>query len=444
MSGLAQVLHEHGHLISGSDAQSSQVVERLGSCGIPVSIGHDAAKMPQGIECMVVSAAVKADNPQWIWARNNNVKVLKYAEMLGELSGQMDTIAVAGTHGKSTTSGWLAYMLKTAGADPSYVIGADVYQVGGGSGAGQGRMLVVEACEYDRSFLNLRPQVGMILNIEADHLDYYRDLDEIIGAFNEFARMVVPNGVVVANGDDENVTKALADFKGSVEYFGQSQKSQWRAENLVYEKGVGCFDLCGHGKVLGRVKAGLPGAHNVSNALAVAAAAWCAGLTAEPILEGIKKYLGVGRRMSYKGSVAGVVVMDDYGHHPTEIQATLATIKAAYQPKRLWCVFQPHQHSRTRFFLEDFAVSFGQADVVLLPDIYFVRDSEKSRRQVSAEQLAQKINLNGGQAEYLGAFPDVIDRLVREVQEGDLVVTMGAGDVWEIADGLICRLRENC
>lgn len=441
MSGLAQVLHEHGHQISGSDAQSSEVIQRLGRRDIPVSIGHDAGKLPAGIECMVVSAAVKADNPEWDWARKNNVRVMKYAEMLGELSGQMDTIAVAGTHGKSTTSGWLAYMLKEAGADPSYVIGADVEQLGGGSGAGQGEALVVEACEYDRSFLNLRPHVGMILNVEADHLDYYRDLDDIIGAFGEFSRKVMPNGVLVANGDDENVARALADYSGIVEYFGRSEKAHWRAENLDYEKGHGCFDLVSYGKVLGRVKSGLPGEHNVSNALAAAAAAWAGGLSAEPILEGIKKYVGVERRMSYKGCVAGVVVMDDYGHHPTEIQATLATIKAAYRPKRLWCVFQPHQHSRTRFFLDDFAVSFGQADVVLLPDIYFVRDSEKSRRQVSAEQLAQKINLNGRRAEYLGEFSSIIDYLADEVQEDDLVVTMGAGDVWEVADGLICRLR---
>ena len=216
-----------------------------------------------------------------------------------------------------------------------------------------------------------------------------------------------------------------------------------RQRGLKYNRGRGCFDLTYRGRCLGRVGLTLAGEHNVANALAVAAMGRYVGLSDELICHGLEKYVGVDRRMSYKGQVAGVVVMDDYAHHPTEIRATLEAAAALYEPGRIWCVFQPHQHSRTRFMLEDFAASFGQADIVLLPDIYFVRDSEQSRKEVNAGQLADKINARGGRAHYLGDFESIIQQLCDESDEGDMVITMGAGNVWEVADELIRRLRRN-
>jgi len=447
MSGLAQVLAQRGHFVCGSDMQSSAVVDRLGRRGIAVSIGHRSDGVGSNTDCVVVSAAVGDDNPEVLCARQNNIPVLKYAQLLGELSVQMETIAVAGTHGKSTTSGWLAYMLKQAGLDPSFVIGADVEQLGGGSGAGKGNHLVVEACEYDRSFLNLCPETAAILNIEADHLDYYRDIDDIIEAFGDFAGCVKPDGLIIADATDKNTKKALDSAKkqltGPIEYFNVDGLADWQAEGLKYNKGRGCFDLMYRGKCLGQVALTLAGEHNVANALAVAAMGRHVGLSSELICQGLEKYVGVDRRMSYKGQVAGVVIMDDYAHHPTEIKATLAAMSALYQPRRIWCVFQPHQHSRTRFMLDDFAASFGQADIVLLPDIYFVRDSEQSRKEVNAGQLADKINARGGRADYLGDFESIIQQLCDELHEGDMVITMGAGNVWEVADELIRRLRRN-
>lgn len=444
MSGLAQMLTRRGHRVSGSDMHSSAVTQLLQQQGISVRIGHGATNIPVGTDCVVVSAAIKADNPELSWARHHGTRVCKYAELLGELSRQITTFAVAGTHGKSTTSGWLSYILALAGRNPNYVIGAEVPQLGGSSSAGADDLLVVEACEYDRSFLNLQPRVGAVLNIEADHLDYYEDLEEIVSAFGDFAELVNDDGLLVANGDDKNVRRALAGRQlGRVEYFGNSENANWRAEGLRFETGLGCFDLVHNGRVLGNVKLSLAGRHNVSNALATAAMASQAQLTDADICRGLADYTGAHRRMTYMGLAGEVVILDDYAHHPTEIKATLEAIRDRYEPERLWCVFQPHQHSRTRFLLDEFALSFDSADVVLLPEIYFVRDSEALRRTVSAEQLAKKICDNGGQAYYLEHFSPIADHLCSRVRPGDLVVTMGAGDIWKLADELICRLRRD-
>ena len=439
MSALAMVFHQHGHIVSGSDMQSSDVIDMLGRLNIPVAIGHRAETVDPECDYVIISAAIPAGNPELVRARELGKTVLKYAEALGKLSETLDTIAISGTHGKSTTSGWTAYAFKKAGIDPSYVIGADVHQLGGGSGAGSGQHLVVESCEYDRSFLKLRPKSAAILNIEADHLDYYKDEEEIIGAFADFANLLGADDYLIANAEDKNVMKAVDGAKCRCEFYSVKGNAQWQALNIEYEKGYGSYDLTYLGEKLGRVKSGLPGEFNVSNSLAVAALCYNAGIPVESICQSIENFVGVGRRMSYKGTAKGITVLDDYAHHPTEIQVTLDAIRAAYRPERLWCIFQPHQHSRTRFLLDDFAVSFGRADVVLLPDIYFVRDSEQCSREISAGKLAEKINISGGKAEYLKDFETIIDRLCADSRPGDLIVTMGAGNIWEVADELICR-----
>ena len=440
MSGLAEMLHGRGYQVTGSDMAESEATEKLRQDGVPVNIGHSVAGLNDKTDCLVVSAAVPDDNPELVWARENGVLVRKYAEMLGEFSRQINTIAIAGTHGKSTTTAWLAYILKRAGREPSFIVGAQVDQLGGPSGAGTGEQLVVEACEYDRSFLNLHPWAGAILNIERDHLDYYQGLDEIIEAFGEFAGRVKKEGLVVAHGSDMNVLEALTGREGRIEYFSMEGPAQWQAENLEYQRGRGMFELIYEGRRLGRVKLALAGEHNVANALAAAALAREAGLNAEEICGGLESFTGACRRMSYRGEAGGVIILDDYAHHPTEIKVTLEAISAQHQPRRLWCVFQPHQHSRTRFLLEEFAGSFGVADVVLLPEIYFVRDSDALRREINARQLAEKIAQQGGEAHYLGEFGNIVDYLHENVERGDVVVTMGAGDVWKLTDELMDRL----
>jgi len=442
MSAVALMLAQRGYRVTGSDMRDSAAVERLSGAGISVAIGHGSANLPGRLDCLVVSAAIKQNNPEWQWAAEHGVQVCKYAELLGELSRQVRTLAVAGTHGKSTTSGWLAYVLKQARLDPSFVIGAEVDQLGGPSGVGQGQLLVVEACEYDRSFLNLRPAAAAVLNIEADHLDYYSDLDEIVAAFGKFAALIGPNGLMVANVEDANVAGIAQRHQGRCEQFAvdpNGSQPDWQAERLRYERGCGCFELVYRQRCLGPVTLLLAGRHNVSNALAVAALAHEAGVAEALICQGLSSFAGAARRMSYKGRAGEALVLDDYAHHPTEINVTLEAIRAKYQPQRLWCVFQPHQHSRTRCLLDEFALSFRCADVVLLPDIYFVRDSEALRREINAEQLAERIRQNGCEAHYVGNFTRIVDRLSHELGAGDVVVTMGAGDIWKLGDELICR-----
>ena len=440
MSGLAQVLARKGQIVSGSDMQASAVTDKLRELGVPVHIGHRIENLPEKIHCMVVSAAVQDDNPELAWAWKHHIRVLKYAELLGEISRDMHTLAISGTHGKSTSSGWLAYTLRQGDQDPSFVIGAEVEQLGGASGAGSSEHLVVEACEYDRSFLNLHPKAAAILNIERDHLDYYSGLDEIVQAFGQFAQIVADDGLIVANGSDDNMAEALAGIQTPYEIFSIEGPAHWQAKNLEYERGRGRFDLVYQGRTLGRIRLELAGRHNVANALAVAALARHVDLSDQQICAGLEGFTGVARRMTLKGRVHGIVILDDYAHHPTEIKTTLEAIRAHYKPRKLWCVFQPHQHSRTRFLLQEFASSFGAADIILLPDIYFVRDSEALRREVNAAMLADRIVAEGGEARYLSDFDRIADQLCREAQAEDVIVTMGAGDVWKLADELVCRL----
>jgi len=440
MSGLAQMLRQQGHRVTGSDMQGSAVVERLVGQGIGVTIGHDAGVIPGNVDCLVVSAAIKPDNPELVWARRAGLPVCKYAELLGHLSRRISTLAVAGTHGKSTSTAWLAYMLAQAGRDPSFVVGAEVDQLAGPSGAGRGEYLVVEACEYDRSFLNLRPHVAAILNIEADHLDYYRDVDEIVTAFRDFALLLGEGGLLIANADDVNVRRGLGEIDVQCQWFSMTGPADWQVANVEYHRGRAAFELLHQGRSMGRVKLPLAGRHNVANALAVAAMGKSASLDDQQICRALESFAGVRRRMSYKGRAGGVVILDDYAHHPTEIRVTLEAIASEYQPRRLWCVFQPHQHSRTRFLLSEFASSFTFADVVLIPDIYFVRDSEQLRRDISADELVREIVTQQGEARYLPDFQSILDCLCDELRQGDLVVTMGAGDIWKLADELIRRL----
>lgn len=442
-SGLAKLLLANGAIVSGSDQQASYVVDQLGELGAKVYVGHEAGNIDSSVETVVISAAVGEDNPELIEARGRGLQIYKYAEMLGELMSRYDGIAVAGTHGKSTTTAWLTFVLREAGLDPNYIVGADVAQLGDSSGTGQGRHFVAEACEYDRSFLNLRAQVAAVLNIEQDHLDYYKDEEDIIKAFADFARRMRPGGMLIANGDDANVNQMLSLLPKTLRYqtFGLSETCTYSARNLEMDNGCRAFDVYRQGMFIGRTRASLPGEHNVLNALAVFALAVQAGVEHGRILELIGQFGGVDRRLMFKDKINGITVLDDYAHHPTEVRASLSAIREQYQPSRIWCVFQPHQYSRTRFLLDDFAESFKLADVTVVPEIYFVRDSRESKQQVNAEKLVERIRLTGSEAKFIDGFGAICEYLKDNVKDGDLVVTMGAGDIWKVADEYIQRLR---
>jgi UDP-N-acetylmuramate--alanine ligase len=458
MSGLAQLLIKHKATVSGSDQSAGDVVERLCQIGADIKIGHIADNLSPDTNVVVISAAIKEDNPELKLARKRGCKVYKYAQMLGELMNHYDGIAVSGTHGKSTTSGWLVYLLKQAGVDTNFIIGAGISQLGASSGVADsqgealdgikpafGGFFVAEACEYDRSFLNLKPRIACILNIEQDHLDYYKDEDEIVEAFGEFARGTKPGGVIIANGQDANVAKVISRLGTHQRYqtFGLTETCNFYAKNIILNDGLYSFDVYHNGELLGATRISLPGKHNVMNALAVVAMAVNAGLEPGRILELLPGFTGMERRIMLKGCVGQITVLDDYAHHPTEIRASLQAMWERYRPKRIWCVFQPHQYSRTRFLLDDFAESFKLADVTIVPEIYFVRDSRKEKKEINAQMLVERMRDKGTDALFINGFADICDYLKKNVTGGDLVVTMGAGDIWKVADEYIQWLRGN-
>ncbi|MEJ2702054.1 MAG: UDP-N-acetylmuramate--L-alanine ligase [Sedimentisphaerales bacterium] len=442
MSGLAQVLMNNHAVVAGSDQMPSEVTDTLGRMGADIRIGHDAENLSPGTDAVVVSAAITEDNPELKRARERGLKVFKYAEMLGELMNHYDGVAVSGTHGKSTTSGWLTYLLKKAGMETNFIIGASVRQLNSSSGVADGKCFVAEACEYDRSFLNLKPVIACILNVEQDHLDYYKNEQEIVEAFREFAFGTRPGGAVIANGQDANVARIISDLRRRDDpvrcvTFGLDESCNFYAANFALKDGLYSFDLYQDGALLGPTRISLPGRHNILNALAVTAMAITLGLEPERVLELLPEFTGMDRRLMLKGQLGRITVLDDYAHHPTEIRASLAAIRQRYQPKRIWCIFQPHQYSRTRFLLDDFSESFKLADITIVPEIYFVRDSESARKEVNAQILVERMRDNGTQALFIERFEDICDYLKSNVSPGELVVTMGAGDIWKVADAYI-------
>jgi UDP-N-acetylmuramate--alanine ligase len=445
MSGLAKLLLKNKAIISGSDMNASSVTEMLTASGADIHTGKSSVSIPEGVEAVAISAAIKEDNPELKLARSMGLPVLKYAEMLGQVMDRYSGIAICGTHGKSTTTGWTTWMLKQADLDPNFVVGADIPQLGASSGPGSGRLFVAEACEYDRSFLNLHPYIGVILNIEADHLDYYRDEAEIVEAFADFVQNINHDGIVIANGEDANVAKATGSLPAGVRLitFGLADHCDFRAENVEVVGGLHRFDVYHGHECLGRTSIGVPGRHNVYNALAVIAACISAGVDPEFLLANLDTFTGMDRRCMFKAKIDGITVLDDYAHHPTEIRASLQAIRQRYKPERIFCVFQPHQYSRTRFLLDDFAKSFTLADVTVVPEIYFVRDSEQNRQSVNSKLLVEKVKNNGCDAVFADSFADISRYLAQNVASGDLVVTMGAGDIWKVADEYIRWLRRD-
>jgi len=445
-SALAAILMKEKAFVSGSDMQSSNLTERLANDGASVKIEHRAENLPAKLDGVIVSAAVRDDNPELLEAKKRHIPIFKYAQMLGLVMERYKGAAIAGTHGKSTTTGWLTYVLKNLGADPNYVVGADIVQYGVSSGVGSSDIFVAEACEYDRSFLNLHPQVGIILNIEPDHLDYYADIHEIVEAFGDFAGGIRHDGTLVAWGEDKNVTKILSKFRRDkhILTFGLSDKFDYSAKDIVEFPDRTEFICLNKQNVIGKAVIKLPGKHNVRNALAVIASAVALGLDAKDVLGVLGGFEGMDRRLMKKAEINDICVYDDYAHHPTEIKASLNGMRQRYDGRRIFCIFQPHQYSRTRFLLKDFAESFKLADLTIVPEIYFVRDTEKSKEEVNSQMLVDEIKKKGSNAMFINSFESICEFLKSNVKSGDIIMTMGAGNVWKVADEYIQWLRANC
>ena len=437
MSGLARILADAGALVTGSEPKPSATSMSLVKRGCNVSRDQEGRLLSKEIDLVVRTAAIKDDNPEFTHACNLDLPHMKYAQLLGQVMQERLGVAVAGTHGKSTTTGMIAYALTQCGQDPSWVVGGIVPQLGGGSASGTGTAFVVEACEFDRSFHNLHPTVALINNIETDHLDCYKDLNDIIASFRHFAAMVPATGTVICNGQDANVAQALAGLSCNIQTVGFSAACTWCAVSTGIPNGCHTANVLHDGVLVAQLQLTVPGIHNLFNAtMAVAACVACGVSPAEAARE-ISGFTGVDRRMTQIGQYHGAVVIDDYGHHPTEIRATLAALRERYNPVKLYCVFQPHQHSRTRLLFDEFTHAFNQADTTIIPDIYQCRDSEEDRRAVTSGKLVEQIRANGQNALYMPDFSSVLKHLMANVTPGDLVLTIGAGNVYEIGRDLV-------
>jgi len=440
MCGLAQIAVQCGALVTGSDRSASPATEQLEAMGVKVSYDQQAGLLPADTQWVICSAAVGRDNPERVAAEARHLKIFKYSEMLGRVMQFKRGVAIAGTHGKSTTTAMTALIMSMAGLNPSFVGGAVIPQLGGSSHGGDGEHFVAEACEFDRSFLNLSPQMATVLNVEPDHLDYYKDINDILAAFCQFVAQVHADGLVILPAQSPHLGELAAAASAEVHTFGWGADADIAAQNYALVDGCPAFDLALHGQVLGRVRLQVPGQHNVFNALAAAGLAMGAGVQWRHVREALESFRGIERRSELIGQVAGVTLVDDYAHHPTEIRATLAALKTRWQPTRLICVFQPHQHSRTRCFMDEFAHSFDDADLVIVPDIHFARDTASDEASVKASMLVEKILAAGKTALHLPQFPQVIDYLVAHHRPGDLIISMGAGSVWKVTHELAKRI----
>lgn len=435
MSGLARMAAKQGATCTGTDLSESDTVRTLREAGIGVALDQSGAALPEQLDLLVISAAIAPTHPEVVEATRRGAGVMKYAQLLGRLMVGRVGVAIAGTHGKSTTTSILSHILIQTGLDPSFIVGAHCEQIGGGfrvSGkAGPDEVLIAEACEYDRSFHNFYPTHATVLNVEADHLDIYESIDEIVEAFSIFAKRVPEHGSLLIHHESPHRLAITAGIDANVETVGFMPQADWRVGVRM-----GNVRLHHKDKPVCEWVNPMPGDHFAYNAAVAAITARRLGAPWDGIGKAIASFNGLDRRMQTIGQRAipggSVTVIDDYGHHPTEIDTTLRALAQHHDPNRLICVFQPHQHSRTRHLMEQFATSFGEADIVIVPEIYFVRDSEQERHAVTSGHLVERLRKSGVTAMHLHPFEAIVEQLELITRPGDLVVTMGAGDVWKI------------
>lgn len=437
MSGLAEILVKKGFKVSGSDMKNSKITRHLEQLGVDFHLGHLPSNIKEDLDLVVYTAAVKEDNPELMEARKKNIPTMDRAEFLGQIMRNYPyAIAVSGTHGKTTTTSMLSHILLEAKKDPTISVGGILDAIGGNIRTGHSDYFITEACEYCDSFLKFYPYIGIILNIEEDHLDYFKDIEHIRKSFTSFAKRIPKDGTLVINGDIENIHAILDEVNCRVITFGtDASRVMWTAANISYnEKACGSFDLFYQGKNMGRISLSVPGVHNIYNALAACACAYVLDIPVEDMANGLKKYTGTHQRFEIKGNLKGITIVDDYAHHPTEIKATLA-VANRYPHNRLWCVFQPHTYSRTKAFLKEFAEALTAADHIILTDIYAAR--EKDLGEIHSKDLQREIEKLGKKAYYFSDFESIENFLLQNCIPGDLLITMGAGDVNIIGEDLL-------
>lgn len=438
MSGLAEILLQEGFCVTGSDAQESALTMGLKAAGARVFYGQRAENIGDETEVVVYTAAVHPDNPEYAEAVRRGLPMMSRAELLGQMmKNYREAVAIAGTHGKTTTTSMVTEILLAARMDPTVSVGGILPSIGGNIRTGGSRLFVTEACEYTNSFLSFFPTMEVILNIEADHLDFFKDLEDIRRSFRLFAQKLPKEGLLVINSDIDRYEEISGGLPCQVVTFGHKADSDFMAADIAYDEFARpSFTLVEHGRKMGRIRLGVPGEHNVSNALGAICAARALGASYEAVQAGLEAYTGTDRRFEKKGEMHGVTIIDDYAHHPQEIAATLAAAKH-YPHKKLWCVFQPHTYTRTKAFLEEFAQALSEADEVVLADIFGARETDTLG--ISSRDIASRIEALGGKVHYFPTFDEIETFLLQNCSEGDLLITMGAGDIVKVGERLLGR-----
>lgn len=442
LSAIAEILIARGYKVTGSDMKESDITEKLIADGAHIFLGH-RAKNVEGADLVVYSAAVGNDNPELVRARELEIPTATRAEILGLLMEEYeDSIAISGTHGKTTTTSMVSLILKNAEKDPTILVGGNLSEIGGNVKVGQSCYFVTEACEYMDSFLALKPKIEIILNIDSDHLDYFKDIDHIARSFEKFASLVPKDGTIIAY-DANPFVKSVVDGKPNVITYGFNESCDYYVSDIVFSaEGMPDFNVNHGGTVLANIQLSIPGEHNILNSLAAFACCHILGVDAKEIAETLRTFTGTQRRFDIMGITSqGIKIIDDYAHHPTEIKATLSAVKNMKHNK-MWCLFQPHTYTRTMALFDEFAESFADADKVVLAEIYAAR--EKNIHKISSKELVGKIKENDPEQEvyFFEDFEEIANFVYNNAEPGDLVITMGAGDIYKTGEMILERDRK--
>lgn len=437
MSALAEIMISRGFTVTGSDSHESKITDHLESLGAKIFYNQVAGNISSDIDVLIYTAAIKQDNPELVKAKELGIPLLTRAEFLGQIMLNYPmAIGVSGTHGKTTTTSMLSQIMLEGNTDPTILVGGIMPAIHGNTRVGHSDKLITEACEYTNSFLSFKPNMAIILDVASDHLDFSKDLDDIRHSFRKFAELVPDDGFLVINSDIDNLEYFTDGLKCKVITVGSDPaKSDYSATNIEFDQfAKGSYDLVVNGEKSFHVALNVTGEHNIYNSLAAIAAAHAMGISDENIKAGLTQYGGTDRRFQYKGKVGDVTIIDDYAHHPDEITATIKTAKH-YPHKKMWVVFQPHTYSRTKSLLPEFGKALKEADAVVLADIYAAR--EKDTLGVSSLDVKKEIEKYGTEVHYYPSFSEIENFLLESCSPGDLLITMGAGDVVKIGEHLL-------
>lgn len=442
LSAIAEIFLTQGYQVSGSDMKESEITDKLIERGAVIYLGHRAKNIGDA-DLVVYSAAVSQDNPEIVAAEEHNIPTASRAEVLGALMKEYEnSIAIAGTHGKTTTTSMVSLILENFGKDPTILVGGNLQEINGNVKIGHSGYFITEACEYMDSFLNLKPKIEIILNIDSDHLDYFKDIEHIASSFDKFANLVPETGTVIAFDANPFVNSIIGELKSEVVTFGFSERCDFFATDIEFNNsGMPSFKVNHSGEVLCSIQLAIPGEHNIANALAAFACCHGLGVPVDSIISTLEAYTGTQRRFDVIGvTEGGVTIVDDYAHHPTEIRATL---KAAQNVPHndLWCLFQPHTYTRTLALFDEFAEAFDAADKIVMAEIYAAR--EKNIYKISSKELVNEIKRVHPNKEiyYFGNFDEIASFVANNAQNGDLIITMGAGDIYKVAEMILEKDR---